>query len=270
MKYLRVKNWDEFQHYKDRSPPWIKLHRDLLTDYDFLLLPDIQKGHLMMLWLLASQMDGRIPYDPQWVAQRIGATSEVDLDALIEPGWLIIDGGEQKKTEKWPSRYISAQLKTEVMERDNHKCVACGSASNLEIDHVTPVSQGGASVKGNLQVLCRSCNRSKRTKSAEHFATQMRSPEERRGEAEAEESAPARATIAEPTSQHRALAASLGLNCDGEWASFNDRVIAKGKAWFTPAGKGAAFSNWLRQERKFAERDGRVVLPADQPKRVAM
>jgi len=27
---LRVKNWGKFQHYKDRNPPWIKLHRGLL------------------------------------------------------------------------------------------------------------------------------------------------------------------------------------------------------------------------------------------------
>ena len=30
MKY-RVKEWDTYQHYKDRNPPWIKLHFALLT-----------------------------------------------------------------------------------------------------------------------------------------------------------------------------------------------------------------------------------------------
>jgi hypothetical protein len=34
VRYLRVKNWSEFQHYKDRNPPWIKLHRTLL-DHDY-------------------------------------------------------------------------------------------------------------------------------------------------------------------------------------------------------------------------------------------
>ena len=33
-----VKNWDEFQHYKDRNPPWIKLHNHLLDDYEFEML----------------------------------------------------------------------------------------------------------------------------------------------------------------------------------------------------------------------------------------
>ncbi len=26
----RIKNWDKFQHFKNRRPPWIKLHREIL------------------------------------------------------------------------------------------------------------------------------------------------------------------------------------------------------------------------------------------------
>ena len=53
MNYLRVKNWEKFQHYKDRTPPWIKLYRDLLNDYEFSCLQDASKAHLMLIWLLA-------------------------------------------------------------------------------------------------------------------------------------------------------------------------------------------------------------------------
>ena len=38
--YFSVRNWDEFQHYKDRDPTWIKLYNRLLDDYAFGLLPD--------------------------------------------------------------------------------------------------------------------------------------------------------------------------------------------------------------------------------------
>jgi hypothetical protein len=34
---LTPKNWKSFQHYKDRAPAWIKLHKALLDDYNFLL-----------------------------------------------------------------------------------------------------------------------------------------------------------------------------------------------------------------------------------------
>ena len=52
---LQPKNWAVFQHYKDRCPPWIKLHRDLLNDRAFMRLPIASKALAPMLWLLASE-----------------------------------------------------------------------------------------------------------------------------------------------------------------------------------------------------------------------
>ncbi len=55
MMQLQPKNWAVFQHYKDRSPPWIKLHRDLLINRDFICLPIASKALAPLLWLLASE-----------------------------------------------------------------------------------------------------------------------------------------------------------------------------------------------------------------------
>jgi hypothetical protein len=52
---LQPKNWAVFQHYKDRCPPWIKLHRDLLNNRVFMRLPIASKALAPMLWLLASE-----------------------------------------------------------------------------------------------------------------------------------------------------------------------------------------------------------------------
>lgn len=87
--YLLVKNWEAFQHYADRSPPWIKLHRAILDDYEFTSLPDASKAHLMLIWLLASAKDGRIPSDPAWLARRLATTETIDLSVLIQAGFLI-------------------------------------------------------------------------------------------------------------------------------------------------------------------------------------
>lgn len=27
-RYIRIVNWDRYQHYKNRRPPWIKLYTD--------------------------------------------------------------------------------------------------------------------------------------------------------------------------------------------------------------------------------------------------
>lgn len=89
MRYLRVKNWEEFQHYKDRNPPWIKLHRSLLDDYEFASLQDASKAHLMLLWLFASQNGGKIPEDAKFLQRKLGLEKPPDLKSFVDQGLLI-------------------------------------------------------------------------------------------------------------------------------------------------------------------------------------
>lgn len=52
------KNWDTFQHYKDRKPAWIKLHRDLLDNYEWYSLPLASRALAPCIWLIASEYEG--------------------------------------------------------------------------------------------------------------------------------------------------------------------------------------------------------------------
>lgn len=88
MRYLSIKNLSKHQHYKDRRPPWIKLHAEVLDDYAFSCLQDASKAHLMLLWVLASRMENRIPYDLAWITQKVGAQQPVDLEELIAHGFI--------------------------------------------------------------------------------------------------------------------------------------------------------------------------------------
>lgn len=45
-----------------------------------------------------------------------------------------------------------------VYARDPHECRYCGSADDLTIDYVTPLSQGGKMHSANAVIACRSCN----------------------------------------------------------------------------------------------------------------
>lgn len=91
VKTFSVKNFERFQHYKDRAPPWIKLYNELLDDYEFGRLPDASKMHLIAIWLLASRSDNKIPYDAAWVARRINANTKVDLTLLACSGFIVVD-----------------------------------------------------------------------------------------------------------------------------------------------------------------------------------
>lgn len=61
MKVLSVKNWDRFQHYKDRDPPWIKLYRDTLTTEAWVLGTDLSRLVQLAITLLAARYSNKIP-----------------------------------------------------------------------------------------------------------------------------------------------------------------------------------------------------------------
>ena len=96
MNYLSVKNWEEFQHYKDRDPPWIKLHRRILDDYDFSCLHDASKAHLILIWVLASQVNNKIPNDEKWIRNKTGVRDKIDINTLIDKGFLICKRDDSK------------------------------------------------------------------------------------------------------------------------------------------------------------------------------
>jgi len=58
---MRIKNWDRFQHFKDRKPIWIKLYRDLLDDLNWHELDGKSAKALVMIWLIASEDLGKLP-----------------------------------------------------------------------------------------------------------------------------------------------------------------------------------------------------------------
>lgn len=52
---IRIRNWEKHQHFRDRTPPWIKLYRDILDDPDWHSLDGESVKTLVGLWLIASE-----------------------------------------------------------------------------------------------------------------------------------------------------------------------------------------------------------------------
>lgn len=97
MSRLQVRNWDKYQHYKNRRPPWIKVHQSLLDNMEFCSLPISAKAMLPLVWLIASESkDGTIPADSTLLAFRlrlpVGVVSD-GLSALIGNGFLVDASG---------------------------------------------------------------------------------------------------------------------------------------------------------------------------------
>lgn len=89
------KNWASFQHYKDRSPPWIKLHHNLLDNCEFNELPVASRALAPCIWLLASEyVDGKITLSLKAIAFRLHLSETALIEALtplIDSGFFIDD-----------------------------------------------------------------------------------------------------------------------------------------------------------------------------------
>lgn len=88
---FRIRDWDQFRHYKNRHAPWVKLPISLLDRYEYTQLSDISKSHLIGLCLLACKLNNRLPYDPEWLRERMGSEHKPDLSSLEALEFIEVD-----------------------------------------------------------------------------------------------------------------------------------------------------------------------------------
>jgi len=90
---IRVRSFDKYQHYKHRTPPWVKIHRKALSDRDFSSLPDSAWRLAWEILLLSSENGDRgslefeAASDLSWRLRR--PISKGDLQALGSIGFIV-------------------------------------------------------------------------------------------------------------------------------------------------------------------------------------
>tara|TARA_R110000737_G_scaffold125041_2_gene157510 strand:+ start:5259 stop:5987 length:729 start_codon:yes stop_codon:yes gene_type:complete len=114
---IKIKNWSKFQHFKDRRPPWIKLHRDILEQRDITLISDCSFRVLVGLWLLASEdedMQGGLPdIDDISFRLRIDKSKVTKALSELEP-WLDINVISDRCQDDAPETETEVETKKEV------------------------------------------------------------------------------------------------------------------------------------------------------------
>lgn len=94
---IKPKGWEHFQHYKKRRPPWIKLYRNILDDYDFQCLQLASKALAPCLWLIASEHEeGLIVVDFAKLSWRLRVPEmqvQEAIKELIDKGFFIVASG---------------------------------------------------------------------------------------------------------------------------------------------------------------------------------
>src|SRR5690606_12913977 len=92
----KIRNWEHFQHYKDRNPPWVKLHFSLLTSQDWVMLDDTSRVLAIACMLVASRNEGMIDCSLKGLSylRRVAyLNSQPDVNPLIECGFLEVASG---------------------------------------------------------------------------------------------------------------------------------------------------------------------------------
>ena len=88
----KIKNWDNYQHYKTRCPPWIKLHFTLLSSEDWVCLDDSSRVLAIVCMLLASRdekKDGSFNSDPKYIRRVAYLNDDPNFKPLLACGFLV-------------------------------------------------------------------------------------------------------------------------------------------------------------------------------------
>ena len=139
---------------------------------------------LIELWEKTLKDEGRTPYSKD--LQNYGYSVSRDLflrrfgswkKALMRAYEFVSENNVYKdisepigvnvKSKEKIRRNLSLTKRFFVLKRDSFTCVKCGANGpgvRLEVDHDTPVAEGGSDSLLNLQTLCFDCNRGKRDK----------------------------------------------------------------------------------------------------------
>lgn len=142
---LVPKNWDRFQHYKNRNPPWIKLHKDILDDYDWWQLPVASRALAPCLWILASCYDdGVFDASNEVLSFRFRMTeSEIEkaIKPLIDKGYFIV------------ASITLADSKQSAMPEERREETEYSAAKSILMHLNNKVNRNYKPVKANLSLI---------------------------------------------------------------------------------------------------------------------
>ena len=132
----KIKDWDKFQHFKDRKPPWVKLYRDILDDPDWHELDGDSAKALVAIWLIASEDEtktGTLP-ETRKLAFRLRVTESKVLQILNKLSNFLYQDDINMISERY--QHDTPETETET-ETDAETYTEADKKQAKKIDNVT-------------------------------------------------------------------------------------------------------------------------------------
>jgi hypothetical protein len=121
MKYIRIVNWEKFQHYTKRNPPWIKVYHKLFDKREFICLQDASKLLLIFLWLLRCRLEKDIPYDINYIKSILPLKGKINIEPLVKHGFIeVYDDASTRLASCQQNACLETETETET-EKENCK-----------------------------------------------------------------------------------------------------------------------------------------------------
>ena len=119
-------------------------------------------------WIPCNRNDVGVVPNVNRVLLEFGSLNEHSCDIFghICPVFFVNEPLTETSELRRITRKTSRAMFLRIVRRDNQTCQICGKnlkEDEIEIDHVIPFSQGGATQESNLRVLCKDCNRKKQS-----------------------------------------------------------------------------------------------------------
>jgi len=126
--WIEIPNWDRFQHYRDRNPPWIKNYLELLHDDNYLSLTGHERAVLHGLWLEYASSRRRLRLDTRSISARLNLrVTTATLERLNHAGFVTLSASkalaprvargeaEQEKEKSLPAKEASYEAELETL-----------------------------------------------------------------------------------------------------------------------------------------------------------
>lgn len=137
-RWIWIPNWDDFQHYHDRRPTWIKNYLELLNKDEYLDLTLPQRGLLHGIWMeTARRGNGRLRSNIASLSRALGLHEGVRIatrDSLVHAGFI-----ELVASKSLATRYQTASpevLLRKTKERRRTTSVA-PTSQNGNLTHIS-------------------------------------------------------------------------------------------------------------------------------------
>ena len=141
---LNIRNWDKWQSYRrDRGqPPWIKVHREIMRNIEWVGMTDAQRGQLVAIWLLAADHDGVIPASPELVQKLCFMSEKPDLKFFMDQGFIEHDAtlASERRQNDQPETETETETETEAEESRAQQAPPDVEKSTPEAKHRIPLT----------------------------------------------------------------------------------------------------------------------------------